>query len=367
MAFESGSVSYRMFYVTRAMPQDAVARFAEQAAPPIATLSDGEIHGWVSGRHLLDRVITEKNAYYAGFLRLTLMKAERKIPEPLLRAECRMEELAQQEASGKAFLTRSEKKDIKDAIVSRLLPTMPPQLKGIPFVYDDRDGVIYAAALNEKQMDAFTIYFSQTLGFNLIPVLPETAAMKRLRVNVKEWSPTSFSPELEDSDAGQDPGEDFLTWLWFYSEERGGVATLGDLGEFAVMIDGPLHFILEGGGAHEAVLRRGEPRLSAEAKTSLLGGKKLKQAKLTLAQGDAQWSCTFTAAEFVVRGLKLPPLEKMDAVTAFQERMNQIGRFSEALLRLFDRFVEERNSVKQWKSTVADMHAWVTSRTGVRA
>jgi hypothetical protein len=362
MAFESGSVSYRMFYVTKTIPNDAVARFAEMAAPPINTLSDGEIHGWVSGRHLLDRAINEKNAYYAGFLRLTLMKAERKIPEALLRAECRMEELAQQEASGKAFLTRSEKKDIKDAIVSRLLPTMPPQLKGIPFIYDDRDGIIYAAALNEKQMDAFTIYFSQTLGFNLIPVLPETAAMKRLRVNVKEWAPTSFSAECDDSEAGQDPGEDFLTWLWFYSEARGGIAHLDDLGEFAVMIDGPLNFILEGSGAHDVVLRRGEPRLSAEAKTALLGGKKLKQAKLTLAQGDLSWSCTFTAAGFVVRGLKLPPLEKMDAVTAFQERMNQIARFSEAVLRLFDRFVQERNTIKDWKKATGEIRAWVADR-----
>jgi Putative exonuclease, RdgC len=362
MAFENGSVSYRMFYVTRAMPDDAVSRFAENAAPPIDTLSDGEIHGWVSGRHLLDRVITEKNAVYGGFLRLTLMKAERKIPESLLRAECRMEELAQQEASGKPFLTRSEKKDIKDSIVSRLLPTMPPQLKGIPFVFDEREGIIYATALNDKQMDAFTIYFSQTLGFNLIPVLPETAAMKRLRVDIKTWSPTSFSPEVDNSEAGQDPGEDFLTWLWFYSEARGGIANLEDLGEFAVMIDGPLNFISDGSGAQDVVLRRGEPRLSAEAKTSLLGGKKLKQAKLTLAQGDLSWSCTFTAAGFVVRGLKMPPLEKMDAVTAFQERINQIGRFSEATLRLFDRFVKERNHVNDWKKTTTEIHAWVSER-----
>lgn len=362
MAFESGSVSYRMFYVTKAMPADAVERFAEHAAPPISTLGEGEIHGWVSGRHLLDRVITSQNAYYGGFLRLTLMKAVRKIPESLLRAECKMEELARQEAQGKAFLNRAERKEIKDEITARLLPQMPPQLKGVPFIHDDRDGIIYAGALNDKQTEAFTLNFSQALGFRLIPVLPETAAMKRLGVSVKEWAPSSFSPEVEDSQAGQDPGEDFLTWLWFYSEARGGMASLGDLGEFAVMIDGPLHFILEGSGAHEAVLRRGEPRLSAEAKASLLGGKKLKQARLTLAQGEASWSCTFTAAGFLFRGLKLPPLEKLDAVSAFQERMNQVGRFSEAVLRLFDRFVEERNSVKGWQQTLSEMRDWVSQR-----
>jgi hypothetical protein len=362
VSFESGSTSYRMFYVTKAMPRDLVQRFAENAAPPLSTLGDGEIHGWVSGRHLLDRVITQNNAYHGGFLRLTLMKAERKIPESLLRAECRMEELARAEAQGKAYLTRTERKEIKEEITARLLPNMPPQLKGIPFVYDERDGIIYAATTSDKQVDAFTIAFAQALGFALIPVLPETAAQKRLGINVRQWAPTSFSPELQDSEAGQDPGEDFLTWLWFYAEARGGVANLDGLGEFAVMIDGPLHFILEGSGAHEAVLRRGEPRLSAEAKTSLLSGKKLKQARLTLAEGEAQWSCTFTAAGFVFRGLKLPPLEKMDAVTAFQERINMMGRFSEAVLRLYDRFVEERNSVKGWEKTLGEIRVWVSGR-----
>jgi hypothetical protein len=362
VSFESGSVSFRMFYVTKTIPDDAVARFAERAAPPLNTLGDGEIHGWVSGRHLLDRVITEDNARFAGFLRLTLMKAERKIPESLLRAECRMEEIARQEAQGKAFLSRTERKEIKDEITARLLPQMPPQLKGIPFVYDERDGLLYAAALNDKQLDAFTIAFAQTLGFSLVPVDPETAAAKRLGVNVKQWAPVSFSPEVDDGEAGQDPGEDFLTWLWFYAEARGGIARLDDLGEFAVMIDGPLHFILEGTGAHEAVLRRGEPRLSAEAKTSLLSGKKLKQAKLTFAEGDAQWSCTFSGAGFVIRGLKLPPLEKMDAVTAFQERINQIGRFHAALLGFYDRFVQERHNVKSWDAAVAEIRAWVSER-----
>lgn len=364
MSFESGSISYRMFYVNKAMPKDTVERFAEHAAPPLSTLGDGEIHGWVSGRHLLDRVIKQENAYYAGFLRLTLMKAERKIPEALLRAECRMEELARQEAQGKAFLSRTERKEIKDEITSRLLPQMPPQLKGIPFVYDDREKMVYAAALNEKQVDAFIIAFAQALGFGLVPVIPETAALKRLGVHVKEWSPSSFSPDVEDQEAGQDPGEDFLTWLWFVSEARGGVVQLPGLGEFAVMVDGPLHFVMEGTGAHEAVLRRGEPRLSAEAKASLLAGKKLKQAKLTLAEGEAQYSCTFGGAGFVVRGLKLPPLEKMDAVSAFQERMNQAGRFSSALLALYDRFVEERQSVKNWPQTMKEIHAWVQGRKG---
>jgi len=362
MSFEKGSVSFRMFYVLKALPSDAVERFAEHAAPPLNSLTDGVIHGWVSGRHLRDRVITQQNAYYGGFLRLQLVLAERKIPATLLKTECEMEELALMESTGQKFLTRAAKKDIKAAVVARLLPTMPPHLKGFPFVYDEREGILYASTLTDKQMDVFNAYFAQTLGFNLVAVSPETAAMHRLHANVREWAASSFSPMVPDTEAMLDVGEEFLTWLWFYSEARGGLFKHDDLGEFAVMIDGPLNFVNEGGAAQNVVVRQGEPRLCVETKSALLGGKKLKQAKLTLAQGDAVWSCTFSASGFVVRSLKLPASPKMDSVSLFQERINHLSLFHGALMGLFDVYVRERNDASSWSSTVNELHDWVSER-----
>src|SRR5690242_11162172 len=108
-----------MFYVPRGLPDDAVQKFAKHAAPPIESLGDGEINGWVSGRHLLDRKINRDNAYYGGFLRLTLMQAERKIPEPLLRAESKMEEIAQLQASGEERLTQATRSDIRRSVTAR--------------------------------------------------------------------------------------------------------------------------------------------------------------------------------------------------------------------------------------------------------
>jgi len=361
MAFESGSLSFRMFYVTRPLPADAVARFAEMAAPSLEALTDGEIHGWVSGEHLLARVITEQNAFYGGHLRLALMKAQRKIPAEQFRAEVAMEVKALKEATGKAFLTRGERKDIKDAVTARLLPKMPPTIKGIPFVYDDRSNILYAAAMSEKQADALSIYWAQTLGFNLVPVIPEVAALNRLRVNIKEWGPVSFSREAIDDEVGQDAGDDFLTWLWFFSEARGGIVTV-DYAQYAVMIEGPLHFVGGGCGAQDVVLRKGEPRLSAEAKAALVDGKKLHRAKVTLAQGSDAYCFTFEASNFAVRGLKLPDPGKMDAVSLFQDRINAVGRFADALLGIYDQYVKERNAVGMWSMTVDEMQAWVAER-----
>lgn len=362
MGFESGSISFRMLYLPREMPADAVERFAHHAAPPIDSLGDGEIHGWVTGRHLLDRKITKDNAFLAGYLRLSLMQAERKIPEPLLRAECRMEEIAHLQAEGVDRVSQTVRREIKKSVTERLLPKMPPTLKGLHLLYDAPARLLYTTALSDKQLDAFQVGLSQPLGFGGVPVLPETASLQRRKKSIKDWAPRSFAPDVEDEEVSHDPGLDFLTWLWFVSEGRGGMVKLDKLGDWAVMLEGPLTFVMEGAGAHEMVVRRGEPRVSAEAKAALLSGKKLRRAKLTLARGEQSWSCTFEGPTFTIRGLKLPDGEKLDANSKFQERMDLLGLFREALLTLFDRFCAERDDAKTWKATVSDLQSWISTR-----
>ncbi len=365
MGFESGNISLRMFYVPGGFPGNYLERFAQHAPPPIETLGRETISGWVSGRHLLDRAITEDNAMVAGYLRLTLMKAERKIPPALLRAECKMEELAELQASGLAYLKRDAKAAIKKAITERLLPKMPPTLTGIDMAYDAHTDILYAAATSEKQVDALTIAIRQTTGVSPVPLTPASAAAHRRGVLARDLAPTSFSPECEDAFVSDSLGQDFLTWMWFMSEMRGGSVTL-DNGTFAGMIEGPLTFVLEGQGAHETVLRKGSPVLSSEAKSALLAGKKLRRARLVLARGEEIWSTNLDAEEFVLRGLKLPAVESADPVGRFHDRMMLLDTFREALLGWLECFLEERINPDVWSETRADIHRWVAERPSRR-
>lgn len=361
MSFENGSVNFRMFYVPKPMPEDMIQRFAAQAMPAIETLTDGTIQGWVTGRHLLDRNITDETATFGGYLRLCLAQAERKVPEALLRAECKMEELAHCQAHGVDKVSGSVRSEIRRSIQARLTPQAQPQIRGIPFVYDQRNGMIYAGCISDKQVDAFQIHFIQATGFTLIPVTPDTAAI-HAKVNVRDWMPASFSAAIEDDAVSHDPGMDFLTWLWFGAEARGGQIPVADVGSIALMIEGPLLLTKDGCGAHEAALRKGEPLVSNEAKAALLDGKKLRRAKLTLALGDQAWICTIDAPSFTIRGLKLPEGEKLDQISKFQERMDQLDTFRRILLGLYAGFVEMRRNDALWKDTVEAMRVWVAER-----
>ncbi len=363
MSFESGSISCRAFFVPRDLPDNAVELFAAHAAPPLDNLKDDPIQGWVGGRHLLDRRITDENAYYAGHLRLTLMQAERKIPPALLKAEQTMEELAQLQATGKQYLNRKEKSEIRQAVVERLLPQMPPQLKGITFVHSPAERMIYASCVSEKQLDAFQIHFARTVGYALIPAMPADTALRRKSLDVEELAPSSFSPDLDDREVSCVIGEDFLTWLWYMSEMEKGAIALEDLGEVAVLIEGPLTFHMEGDGAHLTVLRKGSPLISAEAKTALLVGKKLRAAKLNMVFGEEAWSCTLDAEQFVFRGLKLPETEeKLDPISRFQERLTKLDRFTDLFFRLYDEFLSRRSRAEEWRDEVQRIRKWVSDR-----
>lgn len=362
MSFESGSATFRMFYLPQPFPRNHIDKFANRAAPPISTLGSTPIRGWVTGRHLLDNKITKDTAHHAGYLRLTLMQAERKIPESLLRAECRMEELVRMQAEGRPEIDRRTRSEIRKEITERLLPTMPPQLKGMALVHLPESDFLYSEAVSDKQIDALEANFRETMGFGLIPVTPVHAAAHRLHRDIRDLLPTSFSPDCEDDTVENNPGQDFLTWLWFYSECRGGIITLRDNNTYALMIEGPLTFVLEGQGAHETVLRRGTPELSVEAKIALLSGKKLRRARLLLARGQETWQVTLDADQFSFRSLKLPEGEKLEPVSRFQERMTSINTFTSAFLEIYDRFINERLNETTWAKTRTDIHRWVNDR-----
>jgi hypothetical protein len=361
MGFESGSVSLRMFYRTASLSPDFLDGFARNRLPPIDSLGSGEINGWVTGRHLLDGNIVEETAMVAGYLRLSLVKAERKIPQPLLRAECKMEELAEMQARDLTFLKRNERAEIKKAVTDRLLPNMPPTLTAIDLAGDTHADLMFATALSDKQLDAFRMGFRSSSGVELIEMTPQSLAVRLCSINANDWLPCSFSPDCPNEEADSHVGREFLTWLWYYSEKRGGMIEIPE-GEFGVIVEGPLMFVMEGQGAHETVLRKGMPLLSTEAKSALLAGKKLRRAKVTFVRGEEHWQVSLDADEFVMRSVKLPKSDNMDAASKFQDRMLALYTLYNILAGYFRIYLELRMDATAWEKELTAIRTWVGER-----
>ena len=368
MAFDRGGISFRMLELPRKFPENWVERFAAESAGGLDEVRMGQQRGWVTGRHLLDANVVEESALFAGWVRLALRMAERKVPAALLQAECRMEELAVMAVEGKTYLKAKQRAEIRQGVVDRLLPDMPPQLRAIPFVHAPGSEHLYVTALPVAQLDVFTVELAGTLGFGGEPATPEVLGEQLRRVDLRDLHGVSFAPDMEGAVMEAAPGREFLTWLWFRAESQAGRLMLTEGRELGVLLEGPLTFMHEGIGAHAVVLKQGEPVNSVEAKTCLLSGKKLKEAKVTFALDDAHvWSFGLEADQFLIRGMKLPQSEgPMDAVGRFQERMEFLEQWREIFFDLFGQFVDVRANSQKWRATVGEMRDWVQGRPSRR-
>ena len=101
-------------------------------------------------------------------------------------------------------------------------------------------------------------------------------------------------------------GQEFLTWWWYKSGERGGSVFLPGSGDIQLVFE--KHMLLESGEGEslEKLICSGLQTELQEARTGLLMGKKLEQARIYLAKGDYEYRLTFGATLFEYRNVSLP-------------------------------------------------------------
>lgn len=164
-------------------------------------------------------------------------------------------------------------------------------------------------------------------------------------------------------------GQEFLTWLWWKSEERGGSVFLPDRGDVTVVFE--KHMLLEygEGESSEKLICSGLQSELQEARTGLLMGKKLEQARIQLAHAEQEWNFTLAAALMEFRNVRLPktggtegdgsgsPEETegmiLERIFLFEELVRLVNE-------LFLMFMEVRVS-ETWRDELVKIRSWVNS------
>jgi recombination associated protein RdgC len=160
-------------------------------------------------------------------------------------------------------------------------------------------------------------------------------------------------------------GQEFLAWLWFKSEERGGPVDIPGIGDVLVVFE--KHMLLEygEGDSSEKVICRGLQTELKEARAGLLMGKKPEQARIRLVRGDYEFNVTMTAATMEFRNVKLPKtvagsdegddpesmegrlLERVSLFEQLVELVDELFRMYIGV-RAFDRWPEELGKIQTW-------------------
>ncbi len=161
-------------------------------------------------------------------------------------------------------------------------------------------------------------------------------------------------------------GQEFLTWLWWKSEERGGVVALPGEGDIVVVFE--KHMLLEygEGDSNESLICRGLQTELQEARTGLVMGKKLEQARIQLVYNEYEWNFTMAAALMEFRNVKLPktagdtgngndPEEREGMIL---ERIFLIEELNRIVLELLRLFLTIRVGA-EWRDELQKVREWV--------
>jgi hypothetical protein len=359
MPFEHGSFAVSMFSLPDSLPENCLELFNNFKAGELNAVKDEPQIGWTSGTDILETAIDESSAICGGLIYLNLRKAERKVPASLLNAICKHKEAIYRRENKTASMPSRVKKEIKEIAIEENHMKMTPSLTAIPMVIDRQAKRLYLGTNSPAQTDLFLEYFHKTLEIEPEQITPDWYLGKEFHVDAEDLPNVMFS---ERSDGEVTTGRDFLTWLWYFSEqESGGTLKVEQYGDFTFYIQSPLTFAAatdEASGAAENTLKNGNsPLRAAEAKAALTVGKKLRKAKLMLERGDDIWSGTFDADRFSFSGMNLPEGEELEPESRFAERINNLYIFSVVLGEHFRLFVKtltggnwgkEENKIREW-------------------
>lgn len=161
-------------------------------------------------------------------------------------------------------------------------------------------------------------------------------------------------------------GQEFLTWLWWKSEERGGSVELPGLGDITVVFE--KHMLLESGEGEssEKIICSGLQAELQEARTGLQMGKKLEQARVVIGHNDYEYVFTFAAALMEYRNVRLPKTEAtendksanpeevegmiLERIFLFEELIKLVNELFRLFLnvRLGTEWRDELNKIRQW-------------------
>jgi hypothetical protein len=291
-----------------------------------------------------------------------------------------MEEEAVAAGNPSGFISKAQKKDVKESIRAKLEDEIRSgkfrRSKLLPVMWDLPRGVLYCAA-SGASFEKLAELFQRTFGLDLQPLTAGSLALRLLesrgkRRDYEDFRPTRFVtgpegesvyPEYPWVAKGPEPkdflGNEFLTWLWHEADARTAMVHAEGTGEVTVFFDKSLDLDCAYGQTGKDGLRGDGPSRSPEARDGLRTGKVPRKAGLVLDLNRQQFVLTLNPEAMAFGTAKLPDVEDADtARTLFEERIQLLRDLCGAVDGLFDTFLKTRAS-SAWDGYVSNVRRWI--------
>ncbi|HPG72472.1 MAG TPA: recombination-associated protein RdgC [Syntrophales bacterium] len=373
MGLLKGSLTFSRYRVKGELPAEFRPFFDRQikkyAFRDLTASAEEQAFGWTCLENPLDTAF-EGGRYCAGdFFYFSLRLDRKSVPPALLRLKCLEEERKSLKDSGRTRLFREQAREIKERVFLHLLTKAHP----VPSFYDVcwsvPGGWLLVGSHADRVFEIFEDLFKITFNARLTACLPwdpehldrKTAAALTVLDGGSFLEPARGSAEKTDPAL---LAREFMTWLWFKSEERDGTVSLP--GQADVRLTFEKRVVLESGEGEysETVSCQGLHADLREGKAAIREGKKVREARLRLERDSDRWEFTLKADRFQFQSMKLPQTGGLDEEGVENEGgiLERIGLVETGLRTMDDLFAFflKRRLSSQWAAEeIPRVKAWL--------
>jgi len=367
MGLLKGTLTFSLYRLEGSLPQQADDFINQQlqafAFRNIGLTSEEKAMGWTSLENVLDTDFEGAKYIWGDYLMLALRVDKKTVPPSLLKIRLMEAEQDFLAETGQKRVYREQREDIRERVHLELFSKTPPVPAFYEFCWSVSQKTLLLCTLSEKVIDDFQDFFKQTFSLPLYPYTPwdplwlDEELTSRLSLAEKAGLPDAVGTAGLAAVDRTSLGREFLTWLWFKSEERNGMIEIPGTGDVELIFVRRL--VLESGDGEyaETVVCQGMHADLREGKEALRQGKKIKEARIKLGKDEDNWEFTLKADRFSFQSLKLPVMtDKLDDPEdrdgAILERMYLIETATKTMISLFRLFLDLRLSPR-WLSTEA--------------
>ncbi|MDD5167178.1 MAG: hypothetical protein PHN75_00030 [Syntrophales bacterium] len=306
--------------------------------------------GWTSIEDVLDTQFPYASYAYGDYRLFAIRIDRRMVPPALMKIRCIEGERRFLAENRVKRLYKDQREAIRDSVRRELLEGAPPIPYFFEICWSTGGNHVLFTSLSTKIIQEFLDYFQQSFGLTMEPVQPWDKAM----LEAKDISPSLV-------------GREFLTWLWFKSEERNGMIQLPGFGDIELSFVRRLALESGEGEYAESVVCQGQHADLREGKEAVRQGKKIKEARINMGRDSAKWEFTFKADNFQFQSMKLPvPTdleddEEQDKSGRTLERIYLVETAIKTMDDLFSHFLMLRLA-EQWPEEASHMEKWATIR-----
>jgi hypothetical protein len=190
MSFSKSSTTFTRFRITDPVPGElwpAIGhKLRQHSFRDIDNLPEERAWGWVNFDDLLDSEWRVSPPEKGGYLAFSLRLDTRRVAPAVLRkhlAVALREEEGRMRETGRKYVARERKKEIREQVLLRLMQRSLPVPAEFATVWNIAEGSVYFASTQSKVLDLFQTHFTLTFDLHLEPVTPYALAASMLGEN----------------------------------------------------------------------------------------------------------------------------------------------------------------------------------------